>query len=236
MRPSRPVDRRAFLKAGGLALAATALGAAKPPVKPTPVPPGEKMAEGIGPVEDLMREHGVLLRVLLIYEESARRIETGTALPAGVVAGAAGIVRSFVEEYHEKLEEDHVFPRFAEMDALSDLVKVLAGQHAAGRRVTDGISRLAAGGGPGTGLLLAGLLRRFIRMCRPHAACEDTVLFPEFRRIMPPQEYRALGDRFEAMEDRLFGGGGFFKVLGRVAEIETRLGIAELAQFTPDAV
>ena len=90
MRPSRPVDRRAFLKAGGLVLAATALGAAKPPVKPTPVPPGEKMAEGIGPVEDLMREHGVLLRVLLIYEESARRIETGTALPAGVVADAAG--------------------------------------------------------------------------------------------------------------------------------------------------
>ncbi len=35
----------------------------------------EKTAEEVSPTEDLMREHGLLNRVLLIYDEIARRID-----------------------------------------------------------------------------------------------------------------------------------------------------------------
>ena len=49
-----------------------------------------------------MREHGVLRRILLIYEESIRRIDTDEALPLDSVADASGIIHDFVENYHEK--------------------------------------------------------------------------------------------------------------------------------------
>ena len=80
---------------------------------------------------------------------------------------------------------------------------------------------------------LADALRAFLRMYRPHEAREDTVLFPAFRSIVSPHEYDALGDDFEKKEDELFGDEGFFKVVNQVADLEKKLGIYDLAQFTP---
>ena len=80
---------------------------------------------------------------------------------------------------------------------------------------------------------LADAMRSFLRMYRPHEAREDTVLFPAFRSIVSPHEYDALGDDFEKKADELFGDDGFFKVVAQVAELEKKLGIYDLAQFTP---
>jgi hypothetical protein len=44
-----------------------------------------------------MQEHGLLERVLLIYDESARRIEHGEQVDLAVLTSAAGIIRRFVE-------------------------------------------------------------------------------------------------------------------------------------------
>jgi hypothetical protein len=42
-----------------------------------------------------------------------------------------------------------------------------------------------------------------------------------------------LGEDFEKKEDELFGEDGFGKMVDKVAQIEKKLGIYELAQFTP---
>ena len=70
-------------------------------------------------------------------------------------------------------------------------------------------------------------------MYRPHEAREDTVLFPAFRSVVSGHEYDALGEDFEKKEDELFGQDGFFKVVDQVAQLEKKLGIFELSQFTP---
>ena len=69
-------------------------------------------------------------------------------------------------------------------------------------------------------------------MNSPHEAREDTVLFSAFRGIVSANEFDSLGE-VEKKEDELFGDDGFFKVVDRVAEIEKKLGIYDLAQFTP---
>jgi hypothetical protein len=46
-------------------------------------------------------------------------------------------------------------------------------------------------------------------------------------------EYAALGDDFEKKEDELFGEEGFFKVVDQVSQLEKKLGLYDLAQFTP---
>jgi hemerythrin-like domain-containing protein len=76
-----------------------------------------------------MREHGVLKRILLIYGEAIRRMTTNQELPVEVVLDAAEIIRSFVEDYHEKLEEDYLVPRFEKARKLVDLTKTLRTQH-----------------------------------------------------------------------------------------------------------
>jgi hemerythrin-like domain-containing protein len=224
-----PLNRRELLRtirgAGvGLALAPLASGA-----------PEE---EDVLPAEDLMREHGVLNRLLLIYEEAIRRLTARQDFAPRILSEAVGIIRRFVEEYHEKSEEESLFPRFEMAGKLVDLVAVLRQQHQAGRRVTAEIERLAgrltfAESRHADRSQLSDAMRLFIRMYRPHEAREDTVLFPAFRSLVSKKEYEDLGDAFEEKEHRLFGKDGFEKIVAEVAGLEKELGIYELSRFTP---
>ena len=194
----------------------------------------EKGMIEVSPVEDLMREHGILARALLIYDEILRRIGNNKEFPPEVVTGTAQLIQRFVENYHEKLEESYVFLRFEKAGKLIDLVKVLLDQHQAGRRLTAQILALASK--PLTLEEQSRLqihLRAFCRMYRPHKAREDTVLFPAFHAVLSAKEFASLGESFEDKEVELFGEDGFEKMVGEVATLEKRLGIYELAEFTP---
>jgi hemerythrin-like domain-containing protein len=228
-------NRRRFLRLTAAAGAGALVGGA---ASAGAVPP-EKAAdteEDVSPAEDLMREHGILKRVLLVYGEAIRRIDARTDLPPEPVAESAKIIHDFIEEYHEKLEEDQLFPRFRKANRLVDLVDVLDAQHKAGRKLTAQISRLATLKSlrdPAESRPLRDAMGQFIRMYAPHEAREDTVLFPAFRRIVSGSEYDALGDEFEKKEHQLFGEDGFEKMVDRIASIEKTLGIYDLSQFTP---
>jgi hemerythrin-like domain-containing protein len=233
MKPESQSSRRQFIKAGGIFIAASGVTAA---MNTFGKEEEEKKAEEVSPPEDLMREHGVLKRILLIYGEAIRRIEANQELPPEPLGDSAKIIRQFVEDYHEKLEEDFLFPRFKKANKLVDLVDVLLQQHQAGRRLTDMTMRLATSQALKNAddrRRLADSMRQFVRMYSPHEAREDTVLFPAFRGVVSSHEFDSLGEDFEKKEDELFGEDGFFKVVDRVADIEKKLGIYDLAQFTP---
>jgi hemerythrin-like domain-containing protein len=192
--------------------------------------------ENVSANEDLMREHGILNRLLLIYQEIARRIEHQQDFPINALINSAKLIRQFLEDYHEKLEEDYIFPRFEEAHQLVDLVRTLRDQHQAGRQLTDYILSHAneeAIKDEEQKHLLSHYLRLYIRMFRPHEAREDTILFPAFRQLLSSDEYEKLGDLFEEREHQLFGNKGFEKTVNQVEKIEKQLGIYDLSQFTP---
>ena len=192
--------------------------------------------EEVSPAEDLMREHGVLKRVLLIYREIINRIDGKRDFPPDVAMSSAKLIRAFVEDYHEKLEQDYLFPRFRKANRLVDLVEVLYQQHQKGRILTDRTMHLATGSAlkdQAQQANLRNVLHQFVRMYEPHEAREDTVLFPEFRKIVSGHEYGALGEDFERKENELFHGDGFEKNVDAVANLERQLGIYDMAQFTP---
>ena len=221
------MDRRSLLRlapAAGLTLVASGL-----------LPAQGKQEIEVTPAEDLMREHGLLKRILLVYEEISRRIAAKKDFPIALVTDSAQIIRSFIEEYHEKLEEDYLFPRFRKHGVLVDLVNTLQQQHEAGRRVTEHVLALSAAGlkSAAEKNKLSAALSDFVRMYAPHEAREDTVLFPALHQIVSPHEYGALGEDFERKEHQLFGKEGFEGMVPRVAAIEKELGIYDLAQFTP---
>lgn len=221
-------SRRAFLSAapGGLLLPASiALSEEKKGV-------GE---EDVSTNEDLMREHGILKRVMIAYDEIIRRIRAGHDFPPQAVTEGATIIRKFIEDYHEKLEEEHLFPRFRKANKLVDLVTVLYAQHQAGRRVTERILANANGSlkAADDRNRLAQDLEAFNRMYSPHEAREDTVLFPMLHKIVSPHEYDSMGEQFEKIERQTFGGDGFDIYVDKVTALEKQLGIYDLSKFTP---
>jgi hemerythrin-like domain-containing protein len=229
--------RRDVLRAS-LAMGVTLfVGCAKEAQSPSDQATRAEGAEDISPTEDLMREHGLLNRMLLLYEESARRLEGQLELRADVVPATANLVRTFVGDYHEKLEEEHIFPQFERALTHVDLVRTLRDQHAVGRKLTAAIEQLASG----TALKkdekkrLAGYLRAFCRMYRPHEAREDTVLFPDFRALISPSALRELGERFEKRERELFGDDGFERKVAEIDQLEIALEMHDLGHFTPSS-
>lgn len=230
MKSDQPVDRRAILTAGAsVLLGSPALAAPEKGAKWDP-------DEGVTAPEDLMKEHGVLNRCLLIYEAGMARLHDGEEVAPAVFNHTAQLVKKFVEEYHEKNEENHIFPVFVKAGKLTDLVETLKTQHKAGRTVTAEILRLSQPDQFRDKENQARLVRSihsFIRMYRPHEAREDTVLFPALRTILRPKQVEALGDRMEEAEHKVLGDEGFEKSVAQVAAIEKQLGIYDLKQFTP---
>jgi hemerythrin-like domain-containing protein len=228
------IGRRSILKAGAVSLACLpALASA---------PSQEKNADKVDPdagvtaPEDLMKEHGVLNRCLLIYEEAIRRLRYKEHVAPEVFNQTAELIRSFVEEYHERNEEKYIFPVFEEHKKLVDLVQTLKTQHKAGREVTARILRLSTPDqfrSQDSRTQLIDSCQSFIRMYRPHESREDTVLFPALRTLLTPRQVEALGDKMEEDEHKVLGDEGFEKSVNKVASIEKVLGIYNLAQFTP---
>jgi hemerythrin-like domain-containing protein len=189
----------------------------------------------VSPPEDLMQEHGLLNRILLIYDACKMHLVNKESFPRETLVEAAGIMRAFVEDYHEKQEEDYLFPRFMKAGQLTELVQVLLRQHNAGRALTSQVLQLGGiANASGTeNQKLIKVLSDFNYMYRPHEAREDTILFPAFRKLASTHEYNSLGEEFEKNEQKHFGKDGFETMVAKVAAIEQTLGIYDLSKFTP---
>jgi hemerythrin-like domain-containing protein len=129
---------------------------------------------------------------LLIYREGIRRLQAGEQSPAQALNAGAGIIRSFIEDYHEHLEEQYVFPKLEQAAKLSDITTVLRTQHQRGRVLTDWLLAATTGAAatdqPARDALVQNM-SAFIRMYEPHEAREDTVVFPALRTCCPPRSF-----------------------------------------------
>ena len=198
---------------------------------------GNQEAPDVTATEDLMREHGILRRALLVYTECVGKMRQDLAsVPPEALEKTAQLFRVFGEEYHEKkLEETHIFPSLKKTpNPAAVYVDVLTAQHARGREITDYILAQTAGDKIPTnnGEAFINALEAFVRMYEHHAAVEDTLVFPVWRKIVSPEQFDDLGAQFEEIEQEQFGEDGFEAALRRMAEIEESLGLANLAMFT----
>jgi hemerythrin-like domain-containing protein len=191
-------------------------------------------------VEDLMREHGILRRALLVYSEAALRLRKNAAdISPAELQRTAKLFRAFGEEYHEKkLEEAFIFPRIKERGAgeAAKYPDILVAQHDRGREITDYIISIT--GGAKISAEAAGFadtLDSFVRMYQHHAAREDTIVFPAWKGLLSPEEYDDLNDKFEDIEHEQFGEDGFEDAEKQMSEIEKSLGIDDISKFTPPA-
>lgn len=234
MNDQAPGNRRCFLLASsGIATAGFVLSACASVREPA----GESREKDVSANEDLMREHGVLRRALLVYRLSAARLRINEkAVAPDGLNKTAMLFRTFGEDYHERqLEEPFIFPAVKQArPSLSRLVDTLIVQHQRGREITDYIINVTRGSSIGASTVepLVRAMDTLVLMYEEHTAREGTVLFPAWKEAVSGRQYEELNDKFEEIAHRTFGKGGFEDAVKRIADIEARLGIADLAQFT----
>jgi hemerythrin-like domain-containing protein len=224
-------DRRRIVRLAGAATLSAVLGL------PTVGRGDDDKEQGkeVEAVEDLMREHGVLRRALLVYSEAAQRVMRGDRnVPLPELGRVADLFRSFGENYHERsLEEMHVFgPLRVEGGRHAALVKTLTTQHERGREVNDYVTAVARKGSIVDGQQFAQVLLGFVRMYEHHAAIEDTVVFPAWKAAISSAQYREASEEFEELEHQMFGQDAFEDALRRVAATEEAFGLGDLSSVT----
>jgi len=181
-----------------------------------------------------MRGHAILARVLLIYEGGLRRAGQGEDIDPAVFARAAEITKHFIHGHQEKVEEELVFAQFKKAGRMVELVGVLAGQHAAGAKLTDKILAAAPQARTKEPREAMGRdVQALIAMYRPHMAREATDVFPTLRHLVTAEEYAEIADEMMKRERQAVGADGFEKVAKQVAEVEQVIGIEDIGVFTP---
>lgn len=234
--PSEGQSRRDALLAAGLAPAL---------LLPLAAPALARNVKGKGPgqeketpaVEDLMREHGVLRRALLVYSEIALRLAPGgPRFDPRPLNKTARLFRAFGEDYHErKLEEAHIFPVVRKTRGpAAAYPDVLTAQHNRGRDITEYVIASTRDGTlrKSDAEDLARALNRFVPMYENHAAREDTVVFPAWKLALSDRQIDELGDQFEDIEKQQFGHDGFDDAVRQISDIERAYGFSDIGQFT----
>ncbi len=187
--------------------------------------------------EDLMREHGILRRALLVYTAAASKLRANPAsVPPDALRKTARLFRAFGEDYHEKkLEEPYIFPAVKKAGgAAASYPDILVVQHDRGREITDYILSVTQGAklGAANAEPLARAMESLVLMYRHHAASEDTIVFPAWKKALSDKEYDEMGEKFEEIEHQQFGEDGFETAVKQIGEIEGGLGLADISRFT----
>jgi hemerythrin-like domain-containing protein len=200
-------------------------------------PDENKMGGEVTATEDLMREHGVLRRALLVYSAAAAKLRTNSSsIPPDALQKTAKLFRAFGEEYHEKkLEEAYIFPVVRKVGGeAASYPDILVAQHNRGREITDYIISVTQDAKLGTSNAeaLAKSLEAFVLMYRNHAAREDTIIFPAWKQTMTGKQLDEMNDKFEDIEHEQFGEDGFEDAVKQISAIESSLGLADISQFT----
>lgn len=229
MIPKNPLSRRNFMSLAGATGAVVMAGCSKPDQPKTDI---------ITPVEILARHHGAIYRAVAVLEEIRGGMNARMDLPPEMIGGTVEIIRTFVMDIHQQMEEKYIFPVFDAQGKMSGLVGVLREQHAAGARLIE-ILRGLCDGFSAKDLekrrTMASAIHLLSRMCRAHAEWEDTALFPLLRSIVPPKSFAELSSVLYRTESELLGQNGFDEIIRKLNGYENILGIGDLASYTPRA-
>jgi len=230
-------DRRRFLRASTIAGAGLVMAACKNSATDKDKSEDEEKSGEVTATEDLMREHGVLRRALLVYAETVPKLRADpSSVSPDALQKTAKLFRTFGEDYHEKkLEEAYIFPAVKKAGGqAAPLPDVLVMQHNRGREITEYIISVtsAAKLSKANGESLAQALVGFVRMYEHHAALEDTVIFPAWKATLTENQLDEMGDKFEEIEQQQFGKDGYEDAVTQIGDIEGTLGLTDLAQFT----
>jgi hemerythrin-like domain-containing protein len=229
--PTGFARERAFKQRRELLIAAAS---AVPSALALPASGAQKNAPRASANEDLMQEHGLVERIILIYGRTIELLNANQGVDLALAGQASQIVSRVIHAHHEVEEERIIFPVVEKTAGMQTLTSTLRGQHSAARAITAVIGRNAGAEAVRNAARrkeLITAMQNFMNMYTPHGAHEDTEVYPAFREALTHDEYAKVAEQFAADEQRVNQAGGFGENVRALRKIEAALGM-ELSRYT----
>lgn len=162
--------------------------------------------------EDLVAEHGGVLRMLAILEEVAARLEAGRRVPAEQLNAMVEFLQVFADRCHHAKEEGVLFPAMeaAGIPRQGGPLGVMFAEHVTARAHVRALADSAAGAARGdraAAATFAEHARAYAALLRAHIDKEDHVLYPMADRVLNEKKQDALAEEFEQIERDVIGPG-----------------------------
>jgi hemerythrin-like domain-containing protein len=173
---------------------------------------------------------------MFVFESMIARIADGENPDLKPINQAALILKELIAEHHMVDEERLIFPKIEASGRYADLLKTLRLQHDRGRAIIDRIIDMTQKGSIeniGSMNEMVNLCLSFAIMYRPHAAVEETVVFPALYDFASNDEILNIEAIMRGEEKGLMENERFRRVLDSLAEIEAQAGTADIRRFTP---
>ena len=188
--------------------------------------------------ERLMNEHGLKRRILLMYDELLPRLNelSRESEHMTVIKDCVNVDKNLFDEHHEVLEEQYIYPLFENHAQLAPLVEQLREQNKVSKRINRDIMTLVDAQDvtpERRAEEMKTLLSQYSKMYRAHMAWEDSRLLPALSSMLNDEELHALANTFRQHHDAHLGESGLNGVDERISSLENRLGIKDLAYYTP---
>ena len=152
-------------------------------------------------IEQLIREHDLILRMLEALEQAVTRLETGKAVPPEVFLKAVDFIQNFADRYHHAKEEDILFKRMAEkgVPVEGGPIGVMLHEHNLGRQyrqaLEQGARKLEQGNREAVALIVENA-RGYIQLLQQHILKENNVLYPMAENLIPPEIMEKMAEAF----------------------------------------
>lgn len=177
-----------------------------------------------------MKEHGLLKRAILIYNELlSPHLKHSDKKILKLFHSTAFIIEKFIHEHHEITEELEIFPiihKRSKSTGIKYLVNILIRQH---QKVRENTQKILSSKKLD---VVKKEAKDFIRTYNAHGTREDTEIFPEFNKLISKEELMELSNRMEEVEEKRFRKNGFENILNIMKKIEKVLGIDKLEFYS----
>jgi len=172
------------------------------------------------PIEELLLEHGLHRRTLVVLERIAQAVERGGTFPRGDIAKVLGYLREFIEEVHHGKEDTVVYPLVLELadDDVAEEVGRLLWDHVATRDLLASLTMFAESSDPQEQERdgFCQMVRAYVQRMNRHMNLEERLLFPAVRTLDPEQ----IAEIARGCADATRGQRGASEWAGDIAELE----------------
>lgn len=163
-------------------------------------------------IEQLMKEHAAIERMLVVLDAVCRRLESGEGVEPGHLDQVVAFFRGFADECHHEKEETVLFPALekAGIPREGGPLGVMLHEHDQMRGYLRGLAtaveRLRAGE-VGAAMSLARNAGHYANTLRLHMDKENSALFRMAEMRLGPAKEEQLAEQFEAIETQKMGEG-----------------------------
>ena len=171
--------------------------------------------EIVSPLDQLVADHDVIQRALVLLEDVAECLEHEQVAPENTRKWLVKFFSEFVDKYHHHKEEHGLFPllELAGIPREGGPVGIMLREHEQGREFIRAMAQTSE-----EGQQSARHIKEYISFLQAHIEKENRVLFPLANEILDDHQKQELGAIFETVKQQTLGDQRYRELL---TELET---------------